>query len=210
MAVLILHDRLYTRLRSELGVSYGPEHIVEALDADHEHLVFTADCLDEHAASAAAALVETLEELACSGPRAHELSEAIEAARRAWTDPEQSADRLLVHCARELLGLPFLDARGRMEEIERVQPADVAGVLAAGMDTALLAVPDAAQLPVGRFGAFPGFPSRRVEGRRFRLSRARYPFHRARGGAELVVGDKGVTLGVLTAPRLSSSSAAWG
>ena len=69
VAAAIAGRRLYTRLRSELGVSYVPYVIVDKLDADHDHVVFAADCLDERAASAALALVETLEELASTGPR---------------------------------------------------------------------------------------------------------------------------------------------
>lgn len=97
IAVNVLHRRLRTRLRYELGAVYDVALDIERLDGNSAHVMFATECDAGDVRRVVAVGLGVVDELAAAGPTEAEVASEVEALRRDLDDPEGN--------------LPFLDDR---------------------------------------------------------------------------------------------------
>ena len=192
MLAEIAGRRVRDLLRHRLGVSYSTDAAYEPLDRRTAHILLSADTLDRDVTTARNGLVLVLDELAERGPTEEELAREREMARREVEHPHALPSKLIAAACSTLDRTGVLSREALLEGLAATTSGDVRRAAASALRTALLMLPHGAEVPGGRFSAYPVSSPARVAGRRFSRSDGEPP----EPGEEerLVVSDDGVML----------------
>ena len=193
MLAEIAGRRVRDLLRHRLGVSYSTDAAYEPLDRRTAHILLSADTLDRDVTTARNGLVLVLDELAERGPTEEELAREREVARREVEHPHALPSKLIAAACSTLDRTGVLSREAVLEGLAATTVRRRRGApRRRRCETALLMLPHGAELPGGRFSAYPVSSPARVAGRRFSRSEGEPP----EPGEEerLVVSDDGVML----------------
>lgn len=187
----LLHHRLQTRLRHDLGLTYGPQVGDEVLDAQTRLVQVVLNCLPENDRAVTAAVCAVLRELALVPPTEQEWAR-MQAQRELALQDRGNADVLthLDHTARQLLlgGQPQ-----SAEEYERrtaaVEPGEVAHLAEEVLGTLCVGTPELAEVPAELARPLPLESGEQLRGER-RAATGRHPAPEMRW---LDLSDRGVT-----------------
>jgi tetratricopeptide (TPR) repeat protein len=188
MLTEIAGRRIRDLLRYRLGISYSTAAIYEQLDRRTAHVLLSADALDRDVTAARTGLIHVLDDLAARGPTEEELAHERETARREIEHPHTLPSKLVADARAMLDRTGVTSPEELLAGLATTSATDVRRAAAAAMRTALLVLPVDAEVPGGRFSAYPLSSVSRVAGRRFSRVRADDPPER------LEVSDEGVTL----------------
>lgn len=160
--------RAVERLRYEQGRIYGLSVSHQPPNKDDAHIVFIAECTDENVDAVRAGLIEVLEEIATDGPTDEEREHWLRRVELDVADPHMALG-IAQAFAEELLLEDERTLEGDLTEMRSVTAADAAAALRAGLDKALLLIPeDDAADPPPPFRPFEAAPLElRIEGRKF-------------------------------------------
>jgi zinc protease len=189
-ALRLAAERAVNRLRVEQGVSYSIGSDYLPLDADHGHLILSADCLDEHAARVVGGLLGVLEELGGGGATEDELALDLRRIRDAMAEPDWMRSELDRAASDELHGWPSMTSEELVAESEALTPAGVGAELADALATRLVVAPEGVPPPPGH-GSVDDTGEPPVEGREFVPRRG---LSGRRQAVRLIAGDEGITL----------------
>lgn len=193
----VLQRRLVDDLRTARAAAYSPHAHYQPLGRDVAELVVLTDVVADRAPEVVAGVAGILHGLTTLGSTAtpEELAAHAADVRRSHEDPRASLAMVSASAWNVLHGSPVLQLDEILAEVEALTPDDVRAAAEAVWDSVLVQLPPNVPVPPGLVRA-PDSPSAPVRGHRF-AARA--------GGAELVVGDAGVTLlapaGTLTVRR---------
>jgi hypothetical protein len=180
------------RLRRDLGLSYEISEAYLPVDAEEAHVSLYASCQDDQAARVAGEMIGLAEALAADGPTPEEMTEDLDAFRRAHEDdPNVVLGELARAASNDLLGYPQDTTEELFAELERVTPADVAAAMTEfGRDLLGLgvAVPN---LPAG-WHHYPMWSVAAIAGRRLDSVAKRFPW--TKGTPEIAISGEGVSL----------------
>jgi hypothetical protein len=141
VAAAVAMERLYQRLRLDLGLVYDPYAMYEALGRDYAHVMMGAECPDERAEQIAGEVWGVASGLAERGVTAEELASHRTRLARANAEPDAILGELDVAASQELLGAPPLSRADVLAEVDALEPADPGTALAAAFEDAILLVP---------------------------------------------------------------------
>jgi hypothetical protein len=192
MTLSVAERRARQRLRHALGFTYEVSWAYEPLTREVAHVAIWADCLPENAREVARELLAVLDELAAPGPTDDELERAYEDEQEWLADSDSAASNLFYRAHQELLDDEFQTDEELLAEMRAVTPQGAAHALAAGLETALVIVPDGTRPPNGRFSPYPNFSPERLSGRRVSLRGLNIGRDARR--TQLVHGDDGISL----------------
>ncbi len=192
----VVSKRLTNRLRAQLGSAYGVQSLTDRLDAEHSLYTFVADCAPDTAAAVQAATTQTLLGLLSEPVTDEELADV----RRLAPEPhEVFLDPQLTRAAqRHLLGTPARSARAGAP-LREMTAQQIAAAAREALSTLLLAVPDAASVPVSIAAPVDTRPAQRLSGP-IHLPSGADPDNRATGlvrslrGLSLLDGEQSVTV----------------
>ena len=187
VTIATLAERLTSRLRHELGLSYGVWTDYEALGERYAHLTIAADCTHDGVEQLTDAILAVLDELAASGPDDHDVAHEIERFERMLQTPR---DAVGWYATGELFGVTPEEMVATAAATARVTPEDVAEVIGSGMRNMLMLIP-AGRQPRPRFRPYPLWSGRAVTGRMLRPGGLVARLLSRRGG--LVVGEEGIS-----------------
>lgn len=183
----IAQRRLMDKLRQELGLSYQVSSDYLGLDATTAHVYLAADCLPEHSARVADAMISELEALARSGSTRAEIEQDAQGLKRALEDPNTIVGILNGIATRSLTeeasGLPD----ELLPKLEAVHPTEHASLMRSALDSAIWSVPKGSGK--GLYD-FPAWSTDQAQGKAFK------PDHRGRKNihpVRLTLGGQGVT-----------------
>ncbi len=187
LALRIMHDRLFERLRRQDGVVYSILDDYQIIGGKRAHVVIGAECLDRDSQHVTATVWETLLDIARHGPSEEELEKVKQKALRDFaenTEPERSALNRAAN--EELLGSGFeaeieLDAELAAVTIDAVRER-----FTSAAEHAILAAPPHVAKPDPCLQEWDP-PTHPVQGHRFAQKGVF-------GKDSLVVGQKGVAL----------------
>lgn len=148
MALRVLGQRLFERLRPDLALVSRTDIGTAVYDAWHQHVVVTADPLPGRAAEARGQLERELDSLARTGPSAAEVEAALSAAAQAWEDPKTAVALAADLLFDELCGAPPRTPATVHAAAQSVLSAEVKAVFREAVRTVLWAV-RAEAAPVG-------------------------------------------------------------
>jgi hypothetical protein len=187
-ALLVAHERLYQRLRLDLGLVYEPWSNYEALGPDHAHVLVGAECPDERSARVADEVWRVVTEMAEGGITAEELAAHRKRAARMYAEPDSVLSELDHAASQELLGAEPIDTDEVLRELDELDPRSVGEVVAAAFEDAISVVPAGFERVEG-FEAYDTARPDPVDGTVYA-----YEAEHVGPGYELHVGDAGVTL----------------
>jgi hypothetical protein len=191
VAAAVATDRLLERLRRDRGLAYSPFASADPLDARSAHVVFVADCLDEHAATVRDELWRVVNEVAEHGVTDEEVARIHANAVRGYEHPDALRGELDSLAHDELIGRAHLSAADGLAQFAAVDGPAAASALAPALEAPIFLVPANTAAPDGFHWRDPAEPPR-VDGTRYLPPRQ--GALRRRGAGELVVGREGVTL----------------
>lgn len=187
----ILQRRLQTRLRDQLGVSYGVQAGLEPLCATHSQHLLVADCLPENASRAQQHFTEVVQDLLAKPIAADELDHFQAFADLAETETVSRTLGHLDYAARQtLLGGTISSAKELRAQREALRPDDVHQLALEAGATMLLALPDATTSPLTWAPPSPAWSDRQVTGTTYEPS----PQRRDRRLKTLIVGEDGISV----------------
>jgi zinc protease len=182
-ALIVAHERLYQRLRLDLGLVYEPWSNYETLGPDHVHVLLGAECPDDRAARVADEVWRVATEIAEGGITAEELADHRKRSARMYAEPDGVFAELDHAAGRALQGAEPVDTDEVLRELDELDPRTAGEAVAAAFEHALFVVPTGLERVEG-FEPYEPERPQPVEG-------TTYAFE---GGYELRVGDAGVTL----------------
>lgn len=134
-------ERLYQRLRVELGMVYDPYALREEIGREHTHVVMGAGCPDERAKEVAQIVWEVASALGEGGVTDAELQRYRDRFDRFGDEPEAVQAVLDDAVTRHLEGRSERPMTEVQRELEALGPGDVADAMAAALESALLLLP---------------------------------------------------------------------
>lgn len=199
-AMAIAYERLYRRLRRELGLVYDPWSGYDVLGPRHAHVMMGAECPDEKASLVADEVWRIISDLAESGVTAEEIAQHRRRFRQIDAEPGAVAAEL-DHAARQhLVGEEPVDRAKLDREIGELSPEDAAAAVARAFEHALLVVP-ANVTTVAGFEPMPFDWPAPVDGEVFEDDP-----ERGGVGSELRIGARGLTV---SGPRTETMTIEW-
>ncbi|MFD1151073.1 M16 family metallopeptidase [Saccharothrix hoggarensis] len=201
IAMLVLQERLTTTARREKGISYdvGGER-ADVSPETTERLIWL-DAREGREAEVAEILWNTAQRLADDGPDQEEVDHELAAFAELIDDPRLVVARLDLRARAELLGGPYYTDEDWLVELKAVTPEQVAAVMAEGLRTALLVVPEGVALDLSDRDGAPvavGGCARVIgpepDGRVLRPPLAARVLNGAARRVRLILGTDGVTL----------------
>lgn len=139
-ALMIGHERLYQRLRLDLGLVYEAWSNYERLGPDHAHAMMGAECPDERAGRVADEVWRVVSELAERGVTADELDRHRALFARSREEPDSVFGELDHAASQELLGAPAVTAEDIRRELEEATGEQLAAAVAEAFADALFLV----------------------------------------------------------------------
>jgi hypothetical protein len=200
MVANVLHRRLRTRLRFDLGAVYDVYLDYERLAHDTSHVAFGTDCDERNVAKVQTTLVEIADELARSGPTAAELASEITGLRRGFDIDDGRFGYVTDIAFDRLIGGPAPLPDELVAQRQAVGPDDAARSLAGALGNLIVFGPGDNPIP-DRLAAIPVWSGEEVAGNTSSPAGFHLP---GRGPRErLIVGPDGVTLRVSPTERLT-------
>ncbi|HEX5781187.1 MAG TPA: insulinase family protein [Solirubrobacteraceae bacterium] len=187
-ALMIGHERLYQRLRLDLGLVYEAWSNYERLGADHVHTLMGAECPDERAGQVAAEVWRVISELAESGVTAEELDRHRALYSRSREEPDSVLGELDHWASQELLGAPAVTSEDVARELEETTPEQIASVVAEAFEDAIFIVASGVEGVEG-FTRYEVEPPEAVGGTVYTYDPRFYG-----PGFEIRVGERGLTI----------------
>jgi hypothetical protein len=189
-ALRLLRDRVEDDLRHRRGIAYaiGTEQI--GVDRDVDLVVVTTDSRRGHESAVAQGLWRQLRRLAEHGPLQAELDHDRALVEEYLDDPRSRTAEVSALAQAHVTGIPAHNAEQLREQARQIRADDVLQVAADLREAAVLAVPVLGEPEFEELSRIPDTSCQAVSGRTFRRRR----LSSAPKGAQLVVGDQGVTL----------------
>jgi zinc protease len=187
VALATLAERLTTRLRHELGLSYAVGTDYEPLGDQQAHLTISADCTHEGVEQVTDVMLATLDELVADGVDAQDAAHEIERFQRMMETPH---DALHWYATGDLVGVAPQDMVATVAATAGVTPQEITAVIAKGMESMLMLIP-VGHTPRPRFRAYPLWSSNAVAGRLVRPGGLVARILSRKGG--VVVGEDGIS-----------------
>jgi hypothetical protein len=184
-AMTIAGERLYQRLRIDLGLVYQPYVEYEPLGGETAHVIVGAECPDDRAGRVAEEAWRVIVEVGEDGVTADELAEHRRQLARVYAEPDAVRGWLDHAAGQHLLGAEPYGRDEVIGELDELAPEELAAPVAAAFEPALLLLP-AGAAGLDGFTALDYSWPEPVGGESFELG----------GGAtgELRVGDEGVSV----------------
>jgi zinc protease len=183
----VLGRRVFKRLRTELGASYQAEAgPAEVLDAGTLHGVVVADALRDAVPAVRDGLLESVAELAATGPTRQELGRSVRDHERSYRSQPDLDGWLCYRAAGLLMGRPLEQPADGASALRALTPGEVAASLERARATAIMALPGYCPPPEG-FTLLEPDGGEPVQGRTHRFV---VPFSRRR----LVAAEEGLTM----------------
>jgi hypothetical protein len=195
----ILRDRAEDELRHRRGLSYDVTCERVPVQDDDRFVWLMVDVRDGQEPVAARLLWRLLEQLVIEGPTQDELAHDRSALAEYLADPLAAAAEVQAMAQASVTGVAVLDRDEVRAEAAAASAADIQAAAAAFRDAAVVALPESALLDLPGLERLPEWSDSVVSGRTF----ARRRGSEAPRGAQLVVGDDGVTLLVSPDERIT-------
>jgi len=164
LGTVILNNRLRDRLRHQRSLAYEVNASYQRLNSEIAEITAFADSLAANARDAAAAIIDTVKELASSGPTPEELQSIVIEMRRSKEHPDAPFARLDQTALEVLEGLEQKTDAERDAEAESVTPQEVAGAFAEAFPTSYLSVPNEVSMAFDGFSPVPLSVGKRIKG----------------------------------------------
>jgi hypothetical protein len=187
-SLIVAHERLYRRLRLDLGLVYDPWSNYETLGDDCVHVLMGAECPDERAGRVADEVWRVVEEIAESGLTAEEIAEHRKRSARMYAEPDSVLSELDHAASQTLLGGEPIDTDEVLRELDELTPAATAAAVTEAFERAFFIVPGGIEAVEGFAGFEPVRPEP-VDGTAYAYDTDFVP-----AGFELRVGDAGLSL----------------
>jgi zinc protease len=187
-SLTVAHERLYRRLRLDLGLVYDPWSNYEPLGVDFVHVLMGAECPDDRAERVAGEVWRVVEEIADKGLTAEEIAEHRKRSARMYAEPDGVLSELDHAASQTLLGGEPIDTDEVLRELEELTPADTAAAVAEAFEHAFYLVPGGIEQVEG-FARYEPVRPDPVDGTAYTYDTDFVP-----AGFELRVGDSGLTL----------------
>lgn len=188
--LFVLQRRLMTRLRDELGVSYGVQVALDRISAQQSLHTLMADCMPENAHVVQDGVVDVLQRMRTHPVTEQEIADFRGSAAMAAQDEGAKGLAHADYVARQLLlGGETLTVEAIEAEQRAVTAQGVSELADNVLATLLLAVPDHTRVPVTVALPCPVWSEHRVDGRSYQPSGAR----KSSPAERLTVGADGVT-----------------
>jgi zinc protease len=187
-ALTIAHERLYQRLRVDLGLVYEPWSSYETLGPDDVHVLMGAECPDERAGRVADEVWRVVGEIAEDGVTPEEIADHHKRMARLYDEPDSVFAELDHWASHELLGAARVDTDKVLGDLDEMDPREPGRALEEAFADALYMVPAGTE----RVDGFERFEADRpdpVGGSAYAYEPQFYG-----PGYELRVGDRGVTV----------------
>lgn len=152
---MLLHRRLFDRLRMARAISYSPSVTIDSVDRDHVEIVVAADCLPESAQSVIDEVVALVGALAQQPPPSSEVELVTSRLSVAPADSASALAMLTGLAHRHLNGLPFHDPAEQVAALRAVTGTEVSDAFSVALPTALMVVPRGTTAPPGIFRPYP-------------------------------------------------------
>jgi zinc protease len=140
-ASAITADRLYQRLRIDLGLVYDPYVSYEALGAAVAQVTVGSGCPDDRAERVAGEVWRVVAEIAEGGATEEELAAHHRRVMQSDAEPDALFAVLDYAAGQHLLGEPAYSRAELAAEVAELSPDAIAGAVAAAFERALLLVP---------------------------------------------------------------------
>ena len=200
MVANILHRRMRTRLRFDLGAVYDVNFDYDRISAEESHVVFATDCDEREVDRVQRTMLELVDELVANGPTPEELAGEVTSLRRSWEHDEARLGFIHELAFDALIGHRDVTPRQLLDERSAIQPAEAAAVLAGAVSSVMLFAPNENPVP-DRLTSLPEWSADEVVGDAVGPVGFHLP---GRGPKErLIVGADGVTLRLSGAERLT-------
>ena len=186
VALATLAERLTSRLRHELGLSYAVWTDYEPL-GDQAHLTISADCTDDGVEQVTDAMLAALDELAADGVDEQAVAYEVERFQRMLETPQDALDW---YATGELLGVSPGRMVASVAATASVTPQEITSVIGRGVENMLMLIPGGRR-PRPRFRAYPLWSDRAVAGRVLRPGGLVARLLSRKGG--LVLGEEGIS-----------------
>ncbi len=170
-ATRVLDHRLRQRLRLEQSVAYKVHASAMPVAVDTTEIFAFADALAPNAAQAAESLVSVARSLAAEGPAPEELARFVDQWRRFLDDPQAGLEVLDGAVEALLEGREPMSSADILDRVSAVTADEVAAVVAAALETALLALPNGVENRVEGFTPLPPAVGEPVSGFQIRPAR---------------------------------------
>ncbi len=187
-ALTVAHERLYERLRIDLGLVYEPWSTYETLGPDHAHVLVGAECPDERAERVADEVWRIVSDLAEGGLGEEDLAGHRKRSARMYAEPDSVFAELDHAASQELVGADPVDTDAVLRELDELDARAVGEAVAAAFEHAIFVVPTGIERLEGFEAYDPARPDP-VKGTVFA-----YDEEHVGPGYELHVGDPGLTL----------------
>ena len=199
-AMATAYERLYSRLRRELGLVYEPWSGYEVLGPSHAHVMMGAECPDEKATLVAGEVWRLITDLAENGVTAEEIEQHRRRFRQMEEEPGARIAELDHAADQHLVGEEPVDRAAVDRELGELSAQDVAAAVTGAFENALLVVPGNVTTVAGFEPTAFEWPAP-VDGVLFSDDPARGGV-----GSELRVGDRGLTV---SSPKTDAMTIEW-
>lgn len=188
MYARILERRIYTVLRHEHGLTYGPQAAYDPRDGQFAHVTAFADGVPESHEKLVPLFVEQMERLAEGGVDHGELTECVRHVIEPMSEPEWANAHLYASAWDTLMGRPGRATPSELrKEHQELTPGAIQDVASAALANALFMLPPGQRLSAVKYAPVLAGSPDAVPGTRYEPVDASSP-------AALVVGDEGVGL----------------
>ena len=191
MVANIVHRRMRSRLRFDLGAVYDIDLAYDPIGADLVHVVLGTEADDRETKRVLQTMLDIVDEMAERGPTAEELANEVTGLLRGWELDDARLGYLFESAFDTLLGRPAPDPERLASERASITPEAAREVAAALLPEPMVFSAGENPLP-DRLTAFPEWSPDEVAGEVFAPAGRHLP---GRGPRErLIVGPEGVTL----------------
>lgn len=200
MVANVLHRRMRSRLRFDVGAVYDVAFDYDRVGLDLAHVTLATETDQRQTERVLGIILELIDEVAASGPTAEELTYEVTSLRRSWEHDDARLGYLFEMAFDLLLGRTERDPEDLVREREAVSREAARDALRDAVDSLMLF--GGADNPApGRLMSVPDWSEDEVQGTSYAPSGFYLP---GRGPkARLIVGDEGVTLRFSPTERLT-------
>jgi hypothetical protein len=200
MVANILHRRMRSRLRFDIGAVYDVDFDYDRISGDMAHVALTTEADERQTKRVQSLMLEIVDQFATDGPTPEELAYEVTAVRRSWEHDDAQLGFVFETAFDALLGDALRDPEEFIRQREAVTP-DVARELMRPALDSLIAFGEADNPAPDRLTQVPEWSTDTVTGDTY----APAGFHLPGRGpkARLIIGDEGVTLRLSPTERVT-------
>jgi predicted Zn-dependent peptidase len=164
----MLRDRLQSRLRDELGISYQAHADYQRLESATAHLTLAASTTPDQATELVTPVLGICDSVCAHGTTAEEIETDAGRFERALNEPGAIIGLLDQRATAALIAQPWVNPRDLIQQLRTIHPETHGRLMNELMQTSLWLVPTASTLPPGRFHSFPEWSTYRLTGQTLR------------------------------------------